>query len=272
MGAMRYVVHGATGAQGSPVSRLLLAAGHEVIAGVRHPAGGPALDLADPAALTAAYRAADGVFLHLPLAAPAQQTQYAECAAQALRAARPTRVVISTSGADPTHGALAALLGALTAAELPHAVVAPCLFLENLLLPNVTEPLHAHGELRYPLPATLPVSWASHGDVAAVVAELLQQPAPTGVVGVGHLPAVTGPELAAACPPGPTGPVRYVALSPREFAAQLPPALQGSAAGIQALYEHLGALPALAIDAATSAQERLGRHPQPLAQWARQHF
>ncbi|OKL52842.1 NAD(P)H-binding protein [Buchananella hordeovulneris] len=269
---MRYLVHGATGAQGSPVSQLLLAAGHEVVGGVRHPAAGPGLDLADPAALTAVYQGVDGVFLHLPLATPARQTQYAQSVAVGLCTARPARVVISTSGADPTRGPLATLLTALTTVALPHAVVTPCLFLENLLLPNVTEPLRAHGELRYPLPATLPVSWASHGDVAAVVVELLQRPAPTGVVGVGHLPAVTGPELAAACPPGPTGPVRYVALSPQEFAAQLPPALQGSAAGIQALYAHLGTLPALAIAPATSAQEQLGLHPQPLAQWARQHF
>ncbi|WP_198519594.1 NAD(P)H-binding protein [Microbacterium sp. HA-8] len=69
---MSYLVHGATGAQGSPVAAELIAAGRPVTAISRTPgtdvpgAETVIADYASAEQLTEAYRDADGVFVHLP--------------------------------------------------------------------------------------------------------------------------------------------------------------------------------------------------------------
>ena len=70
------IIHGATGAQGSPVLSALTAAGRTAIAAVRHPEAVPGgiaarqVDLASADSLASAYEGADGVFVHLPMGAP----------------------------------------------------------------------------------------------------------------------------------------------------------------------------------------------------------
>lgn len=107
---MTYTVHGATGAQGSPVLAGLVAtlagsAGAEVRAITRNPdqtfegANTVVADNASVDSLAGAYRGADGVFFHLPLAGDTETLAgYAHNALAAARAARPSRFVISTSG------------------------------------------------------------------------------------------------------------------------------------------------------------------------------
>ena len=73
---MADIIHGATGAQGSPVLSALTAAGHTAIAAVRHPETVPdgiaarQVDLASADSLTSVYEGADSVFIHLPMGAP----------------------------------------------------------------------------------------------------------------------------------------------------------------------------------------------------------
>ena len=207
---MDIVVHGATGAQGSPVVSALTAAGHRVAGVARHPRDLPpgaraaAVDLADTSALTELYSRADGVFCHLPMAAPEQVGAYARSMGRALAAARPPRIVVSTSGQPvPEAGGegaspLAILLGILKNSGLHVAVIATRLYLENLLLPPVLSAVRGQGVLRYPLAEDFEASWCSHLDVAdAACALLTGTPSPTGVVEVGHLPGLRGCDLAA---------------------------------------------------------------------------
>ena len=70
------------------------------------------------------------------------------------------------------------LIDGVTGSGVPTAVVAPRLYLENLLLPVVLAPTREEGVLRYPLPTSFPVSWSSHLDVAEVVARLLTDASP----------------------------------------------------------------------------------------------
>ncbi|MFC2599010.1 MAG: NAD(P)H-binding protein, partial [Actinomyces massiliensis] len=64
------IIHGATGAQGSPVLSALTTAGRSAIAAVRHPEAVPdgivarQVDLASAASLASVYEGADGVFIH----------------------------------------------------------------------------------------------------------------------------------------------------------------------------------------------------------------
>ena len=276
---MTYLIHGATGAQGSPVVASLLASGAAVTAAVRDPSayeggGAPvAVDLMSVASLAAAYAGVDGVFVHLPVGDAAQQLAHARTVVAAVEQARPARVVVSTSG-YPTEGDGAAespvgvLTAGLRATGVSVAVAAPHLFLENLLLPPVAAGVEQEGVLRYPIRDDYAVSWSSHLDVADVVARLLQDGSVTGVVGVGALPGLVGSDLAAGFAAASGTSVRFEAQDVDDFGRVIEP-LFGSAGAdpVVASYRWRATLPSELIDPATSAQQQLGLSPRTVERW-----
>lgn len=281
---MTYVIHGATGAQGAPVVAALAAAGKPVVAISRNAdaaLGGVRVVAADNSSadqLTAAYRGATGVFVHLPLGADEDRLTYARNIVAALGEARPARVVFSTSGVvvdDPTNvltaptgSAVATLVDGLASSGLSHAVIVPRLFLENLLLPPVVDAVRAEGVLRYPLRTDFPVAWASHLDIADVAAALFEQTDVTGTVAVGQDPAVVGPELAEAFSARLGKSVIYEAKTPVAFGEILTPLFgAGAAAGIAGLYTALGTQHDNVIVPERSAQKLLGITPRTTSRW-----
>ena len=281
---MADIVHGATGAQGSPVLSALTSAGRTAIAAVRHPEAVPdgivarQVDLASVASLASAYKGADGVFVHLPMGAPEAAAAQARAVVEAVAQARPGRVVISTSGqiVDQPGSPLQAtadspimtLIDGVTGSGVPTAVVAPRLYLENLLLPVVLDPARQEGVLRYPLPASFPVSWSSHLDVADVVVRLLTDASPTtGTVGVGHRPGLPGPDLAAAFSSHLGREVRFEGITPEAFGELITPLFGPAAALVVELYQALNAQDGNTIAEDSSAQELLGLRPRPIEQW-----
>ena len=281
---MADIVHGATGAQGSPILSALTSAGRTAIAAVRHPEAVPdgivarQVDLASVASLASAYKGADGVFVHLPMGAPEAAAAQARAVVEAVARTRPGRVVISTSGqiVDQPGSPLQAtadspimtLIDGVTGSGVPTAVVAPRLYLENLLLPVVLDPARQEGVLRYPLPASFPVSWSSHLDVADVVVRLLTDASPTtGTVGVGHRPGLTGPDLAAAFSSHLGREVRFEGITPEAFGELITPLFGPAAALVVELYQALNAQDGNTIAEDSSAQELLGLRPRPIEQW-----
>ena len=281
---MADIVHGATGAQGSPILSALTSAGRTAIAAVRHPEAVPdgivtrQVDLASVASLASAYKGADGVFVHLPMGAPEAAAAQARAVVEAVAQARPGRVVISTSGQivdqpdSPLQAAadspIMTLIDGVTGSGVPTAVVAPRLYLENLLLPVVLDPACQEGVLRYPLPASFPVSWSSHLDVADVVVRLLTDTSPTtGTVGVGHRPGLTGPDLAAAFSSHLGREVRFEGITPEAFGELITPLFGPAAAPVVELYRALNAQDGNTIAEDSSAQELLGLRPRPIEQW-----
>lgn len=281
---MADIIHGATGAQGSPVLSALTAAGHTAIAAVRHPETVPdgiaarQVDLASADSLTSVYEGADSVFIHLPMGAPEAATAQARAVVEAVARTRPGRVVISTSGQivdqpgsplqAPADSPIMTLIDGVTGSGVPTAVVAPRLYLENLLLPVVLAPASQEGVLRYPLPASFPVSWSSHLDVAEVVARLLTDASPTtGTVGVGHLPGLMGPDLATALSSRLGREVRFEGITPEAFGDLITPLFGPAAAPVVELYRALNAQDGSTIAEGSSAQELLGLRPRPIEQW-----
>lgn len=278
---MTFIVHGATGAQGSPVLSGLRTAGKQVRAAARHTGSIPdgidavAVDLADSDALVAAYEGAEGVFVHLPMGSPDQVPTYVHAIVQAVAKARPGRVVISTSGQivdapdsplqAPAESPIMTLIREVEATGVSTAVVAPRLYLENLLLPVIAGPAREEGVLRYPLPETFPVSWSSHLDVADVVVTLLtENTSLTGTVAIGHLPGLTGPDQAA----GFGAEVRYEAITPEQFGDLITPLFGAEAAALViGLYQALITQTGHTIREDNSAQHLLGLTPRSVADW-----
>ncbi|MFJ4963592.1 NAD(P)H azoreductase [Streptomyces sp. ADI96-02] len=276
---MTYVIHGATGAQGAPVAAALAAAGKSVTALTRNAsavvpgARVVATDYSSLEQLTAAYRGAQGVFVHLPMASEEDRRRHAANVVAAVRETRPGRVIVSTSGddsglQDPAGNALGALVAGLEESGVSYAVVAPRLYMENLLLPPVLGTTRETGVLRYPLRPDFPVAWSSHLDVADVVAALFEQTGITGTVAIGQDPAVTGPQLAEAFAGRLGRPVAYEAMEPADFGTAIAPLFgEQAATGVAGFYGFLGTLPEFTVDADRSAQKLLGVSPRTPAQW-----
>ncbi|MEU0413585.1 NmrA family NAD(P)-binding protein [Streptomyces griseorubiginosus] len=254
---MTYMIHGATGAQGAPVAAALIAAGKPVTALTRNTdtvvdgAGVLAVDYSSTTDLTDAYRGADGVFVHLPVAPEEDRLAFACNVVAAVREARPARVVFSTSGAivntDDTsavESAVSVLATGLADSGVSHAVIEPRFYLENLLLPHVIAGVREEGVLRYSLPGGFRTSWASHLDIADVAIVLFERPDVTGVVSVGQYPAISGEDLAEAFSTRLGRTVTYEATDPHAFFAPLAPMLgEQATAAIADMYRALSTQP-----------------------------
>ena len=278
---MTYVVHGATGAQGSPVLKAFRAAGLPVTAAVRDVSRVPeavtavAVDLEDAAALRSLYSRAEGVFLHLPMGPEDVTARRASAIAKAIRQAHPPRVVISTSGVvvdEPGSPLQAAddhpLREVIWAAQtVSAAVITPRLFLENLLLPVIATPVESDGMLRYPLPPDYRVSWCCHDDVAQAALRLMTSPQQTGTVAVGQLPGLTGQELAAAWGAHLGRAVAYEQLTPEQFGELLAPLFGSAAQPVVKLYTLLNQQPSHTINLEVSAQRLLGLELSGIRAW-----
>ncbi|OWV83965.1 hydroxylase [Rhizobium sp. N122] len=279
---MTYVIHGASGAQGGPVLAALKSSGKPVVAVGRQPGalgdGTPVIgaDYHSIEQITGLYQRASGVFVHLPIGSPDEQRTYASNIAAALAQARPPRVVISTSGhiidrpnsvlQQPRDGAIPSLLRELAEAGLNHVAIAPRLFLENLLL--MLGGIRSEHKLRYPLRADIPVSWASHLDVAEAVNNLFDRIDIGGVIAIGQHPGITGHDLAQAFSDHLGKTVVYDALAPEQFGASIAQYVgEGAAAGIAAFYTAINSQSDHSFEITQSAQQRLGLTPRTTAEW-----
>ncbi|TCO57094.1 SDR family oxidoreductase [Actinocrispum wychmicini] len=233
-------VHGATGAQGRPVVRQLVANGHQVRAITRRIA-----DLADVDALTEAYRDVDTVVLQMPLAFDDTPLRQAESVLAALGKAGVPCVVFNTSGVLPEAQVGVPFVDARVRlrTELPTvvdtvAVLAPAAFYLENLCGAWSASLVAAGEVRYPMPAEAPIPWVAADDVAAVITELVGATDPTPAQVVAGPEDLAGTDVAARLSTVLKRTVQWRTITPAEYKDMISPHVGPvTAAGIAAGYE-----------------------------------
>ena len=130
---MKYIIHGATGAQGAPLYTSSISQGKQAIAAVRDPKpddnNAIAIDYASVESLAQAYADAECVFIHLPLGPETMRMEFAKNIAQAVAISKPKRVVVSTSGwklgVEGDRSALPTLIHELEKTGVSLAIIAP---------------------------------------------------------------------------------------------------------------------------------------------------
>jgi NAD(P)H dehydrogenase (quinone) len=189
-----FAITGITGNVGGELARTLLAEKRPVRAVVRDARKGPAwaasgcevalADIEDVAALTAAFKGAEGGFVLVPpnfdpLPGFPEARKTAATLKSALEAARPGRVVyLSTIGAQATHSNLLTqhtiIEQALGDLSIPTTFLRPGWFIENASW-DVT-PARENGVVpSFLQPLDKPVPMVATADIGRVAAELIQQ-------------------------------------------------------------------------------------------------
>jgi uncharacterized protein YbjT (DUF2867 family) len=283
------LVYGATGAQGGPVARALLQAGHRVRVLVRDGQKAEALrqagaeiaigDLSDRGSLLAANEGVAAVFLHLPIVPDELYAPFGENAVTAAELAHVPYMVFSTSGPTPDRetplGQIEgkrAMVDRIRRGSVPTAILKPTVFTQNLIAPWSLPALVNDGVLAYPHPEDMLTSWITHEDVAAAVAAIITRPELAGqTFHLGGPEALRGNELAARFSAALERPVQYVGIAPDDFAASLRPVMGDAANEVGNVYRWMTAegRGELLVENMDVTARQLGYTPTPLADWLR---
>ncbi len=250
------LVIGATGAQGEPVARHLLASGRAVRVLARQPERARALadlgaevvpgDLDDPASLDRALKGVDGLFFLVPFtAAPNDALRYGEHIIDAARRANVNLVVWNPTGdipdqdtGNPALDVRRPLLARLQSSGLPYIALQPTSYFENFLGPWTRHEVAEQDTFAYPFPTSVSVQPISIDDVAAFAASAFDHPhiAPASL-------KLAGPErlniegMADRFARGLHHPIRWRSMPPREFGDRLDAVFPGAGDATAQAYE-----------------------------------
>ncbi|GAB3642610.1 SDR family oxidoreductase [Spirosoma arcticum] len=240
---LNVLVYGATGSQAQTVPTHLLQAGHQPYVLTRsadkaaHHAQAGAIvvegDMADTARLHELSEGMDAVSLLIPFFAnPADVADYGRWAIDAAKAAGVKLLVWNTSGpilpvrtGNPAYDVRLDIQQYLQeSAErgpgLPHIILQPGVYMENLLGPWTVPFVINEDRIAYPIPADMPVGWIASDDVSALVAAALQRPDLAGSNwSISGLENPDGPALAQAFSEGLGRDLTYYAMPPQDFGA-----------------------------------------------------
>ncbi|MFT3859671.1 MAG: NmrA family NAD(P)-binding protein [Aquabacterium sp.] len=273
------MVLGGAGAQGSAIARALLAQGQRVKVLVRSdardvPAGVQRVeaDLGDGDALLEAFKGVTHLTVTLPLVYDQEVTDaYAMNIVRAARHNGVQRLVFNANTRLPASRTGVAAFDTRSSAEailrgsgMDLVTLQPAVYLENMLAPACLGGMQEHGQLHYPLPASIRVSWLSLGDLGRAVATAhALDKVPAGPVLIGSEP-LTGAELAAQLSDAIGRPLTYVPLPPDVFEQSLVGFIGAeAAAGVAGLYHWAFQHPDSALFGAGEGDARLDQSLLP---------
>jgi uncharacterized protein YbjT (DUF2867 family) len=281
------LVYGATGMQGSAVARQLLRAGQPVRVLVRDPlkaeqwreAGAEIVqgDYLDPVSLEAAHAGIDRVILHLPLQYDFDSYErYGRNAIEAAKAAGVKLLVFNSSTEVPTGTSVKVfqvknrVIDYLRESEVPHIILRPAFYLENLLGPGTKPGIVQQSVIAFPLRADFKASWICHRDSASLSIAALNEPELAGsVIDIGGPEALDGNDLAERFTRNLDKPIQYVAITPDDFEKALALGLGPTIAfEIADQFRWSAAQPNAAVDMSATAK-RLSVQLTSLDEWIR---
>lgn len=201
----RILVYLANGVQGGAVAREAARRGFAVTALVRDRAGGANLakagidlafgDLADPSSLDAAHAGVTKTVLQMPIGPIDVISGFAANALAAARSAQVKMLVLKLASAsraapcdEPSFIAYSVIEAMVRSSGLPHAIVRPTMYLDNLLKPGVRQEVAVDGVFQVPIDGPQRIAWTSADDCAAAAMTLMENKA----IGGDHL--ISGPE------------------------------------------------------------------------------
>lgn len=291
---LKVLVYGATGSQAGSVPTYLLKAGHQPYVLTRntqkaaHHARAGAIvvegDMADADRLHEVSTGMDAVSLLIPFFAnPADVTNYGRRAVDAAKAANVKLLVWNTSGVilpshtgNPSIDVRLDIQQYLRESGLPHIILQPSVYLENLLGPWTAPFVANENRVAYPTPANMPVSWIASADVSALVAAALERPELAGTNWpVSGLTNPDGPALAQAFSEGLGRQVTYYAMPPQDFGGILDQAFgPGAGAAAASEYQRMWDFPEQRPDFQADMQPVLAKLPVPMtsiSEWVSRH-
>lgn len=289
---MRVLVYGATGSQSSPIVWKLLEHGHEPLVVTRNPAKATEMqdagaqivqaDMGDAQALRAASSGADAVALQIPffLEDPTKATTFAQNAIDAAKSAGVKLIVWNTSGpmpparsGNPGVDVRIDVVDMLRASGVPHIIIEPTGYMENLLGPWTAPAVVMENVLPYPNPEEARTAWIASQDVGAFVVAALERPELAGQhFKVSGLENVNGPELAEQFTRALGRPITYYAMEPEEFGAVLDKVFgPGAGAGAVVEYRKMRSNPPVMFHDMPPVLAQLPVEMTSLEAWVRQH-
>lgn len=291
--ALRVLVYGATGSQASPVVHELLRRGHRPVVVTRSAERAAPLasagaeiavaDMGDRERLVEISQGIDAVALLIPFfVSPADAPAFARNAVDAAQAAGVRLIVWNTSGAlppartgNPGMDVRLDTADHLRASGVPHIIIAPTAYAENLLGPWTAPFVARESRVAYPNPPQVRIGWIASADVGALMVAAIERPELAGrTFAVSGLENASGEDLAAAFSEALGRPIDYYPMPPREFGAILdaaygPGAGDGAAAQYQRAWD-TGEFPNMFVDMAPVLAE-LPVRMRTLREWVAEH-
>ncbi len=292
----RVLVLGATGDQGHPLLRRLIAAGMVPVAALRNRNALAGTQFAavetveaslyDHQSMIAAANGMDSIAAHLPFVFDRELAkQLGANIAAAARANGVRKIVFNTSChvedhdiGNPAHDGRRDIEQAIIGSGSAHVILEPKVFMDNMIRSWNKPSIVNQGIFAYPAKPDLKISWICLDDIAAYMVEALaRDDLPSGRYRIGGPEALTGAEVAARLSQAAGRPITFKNLSPDQFASAMSLLVTGSAEvpplsiydGMASFYRWYNAQPLSPLIADVDEMARNFRHaPTSLAAWA----
>jgi NAD(P)H dehydrogenase (quinone) len=243
----KVLVYGATGDQGLPLLRSLLAAGLTVRAATREPSTFPTTEFSqvevvaasfdNPESLRKASKGVDAIAMNLPFSFDRAYCQMmGENISRAAKESGVRKIVFNTScviaskdNGLPAHDGRRDIEAAISSTGLEWASLRSVVFMDNMIRPWVKPSIVNHGVYPYPAKDDLKISFVCLEDVAAyMTAAVLEDRVTAHTFDIGGPEALTGHEAAERLSLAVGREVCFKSLHPDEFARGMAKLVTGS--------------------------------------------
>lgn len=292
---MKVLVYGAAGSQQFSVISALKSRGAEVFATTHQPekveilknAGAEPViaDMGDRARIFEITQGIDAISFLVPffLGNPLDGLDYAKNAIDAAVHNKVKLLVWNTSGfilpvkiGNPSLDIRIDIADYLKQSGLPHIIIQPSVYAENLLGPWTAPNVKGQLTVTYPTPEEMPVGWIATKDVTALVAAAIYSPHLAGQsFQVSGLENLTGHQLAEKFSIGLKKKIQYRQMPPKEFGAILDSLFgEGAGRGAEAVYQEMTDsknYPSMYAPSMTAVLQKLPVKMTSLESWVAQH-